>query len=87
MINEIIEQKIENLTQLLSKPDIIPEKRTEINETDEELSEYLLYAAEKKAEECVELAISINQGILKSKNLTILFIIFNRFVNNRAERI
>ena len=64
MINTaVIESKIESGIGLLEKlKDIL--KEHSVSKT---LQEYLLYAAEKKAEEIVELAISINQELLKEK--------------------
>ncbi len=61
---EMIESKLDSLLDLLKKlKDILEERRTNLK-----LKEFLLYAAEKKAEEAVELAISINQELLRSRN-------------------
>ena len=59
----IIENKIGNLIVLLEKLEIILKEY----EKNSKLKEFLFYAAEKKAEEIVELAISINQELLKFK--------------------
>jgi len=59
----VLESKIEIMLDLLNKlKEILKEHKL-----NKKLEEYLLYAAEKKAEEVVELAISINQELLKSK--------------------
>jgi len=59
----VLESKIEIMLDLLNKlKAILKEQRL-----NKKLEEYLLYAGEKKAEEIVELAISINQELLKSK--------------------
>ncbi|MEK6938611.1 MAG: HepT-like ribonuclease domain-containing protein [Nanoarchaeota archaeon] len=59
----IIESKISSLLNLLEKlKNILKEY-----ETNKTLKEIIFYAAEKKAEEMVELAISINQELLKEK--------------------
>lgn len=63
MNKTVIESKIESLIALMEKlKDILKER-----EKSKSMQEFLLYAAEKKAEESVELAISINQELLKSK--------------------
>ena len=59
----ILESKLESLTELLQKLKAILEEHGR----NERLQEFLIYAAEKKAEEIVELAISINQELLKKK--------------------
>jgi uncharacterized protein YutE (UPF0331/DUF86 family) len=59
----VIESKISSLLSLLEKLKTIL-KEYETNKT---LKEIIFYAAEKKAEEIVELAISINQELLKEK--------------------
>ena len=59
----VLESKIEIMLDLLNKlKATLKEQRL-----NKKLEEYLLYAGEKKAEEIVELAISINQELLKSK--------------------
>lgn len=64
MEKEVIESKLDSLLDLLKKlKDILQERKTNLK-----LKEFLLYAAEKKAEEAVELAISINQELLRSRN-------------------
>jgi uncharacterized protein YutE (UPF0331/DUF86 family) len=64
MEKEVIESKLDSLLELLKKlKDILAERKTNFK-----FKEYLLYAAEKKAEETVELAISINQELLRSRN-------------------
>lgn len=61
---EVIESKLDSLLDLLKKlKEILAERKT-----NSKLKEFLLYAAEKKAEEAVELAISINQELLRSRN-------------------
>ncbi|MFB6246465.1 MAG: HepT-like ribonuclease domain-containing protein, partial [Candidatus Pacearchaeota archaeon] len=62
----IIRKKLESLSNLLEKLEEIISKRENSNEKN--IKEYLLFAAVKKAEECVELAITINQSLLESKN-------------------
>lgn len=63
MNNDILESKLDSLTELLGKlKDILEEHKKNVN-----LKEFLVYAAEKKAEEAVELAVSINQELLKEK--------------------
>lgn len=59
----VIESKIESLIALLEKLKAV------LSEYDKNqpLREFLLYAAEKKAEEIVELGISINQEMLREK--------------------
>ncbi|MFH0701383.1 MAG: DUF86 domain-containing protein [Candidatus Woesearchaeota archaeon] len=64
----IIESKISSLLTLLEKLKGIL-KEYETNKT---LKEIIFYAAEKKAEEIVELAISINQELLREKGKTSL---------------
>ncbi len=60
---KIIYSKIENIVELLKKlKDILIEY-----EKNQKLQEFLLYAAEKKAEEIIESAISMNQELLKRK--------------------
>lgn len=66
MKKQIIRKKLESLSNLLEKLEEIISKRENSNE--ENIKEYLLFAAEKKAEECVELAITINQSLLEPKN-------------------
>ncbi|MBI5755040.1 hypothetical protein HZA41_02375 [Candidatus Peregrinibacteria bacterium] len=61
MINLIIQEKIAFITETLKILKDILEKRKKSL-----LKEYLLFAAEKKAEEIIESAISINQEILKN---------------------
>ena len=56
--------KIESLLLLLEKLEAILLE----HEHNKAMREYLLYAAEKKAEEIVELAVSLNQELLKTKN-------------------
>ena len=63
MNKDIYESKIDSLTDLLQLLKKILEEHTK-NKT---LAEFLLYAAEKKAEEIVELAVSINQELLRDK--------------------
>lgn len=63
MEKEIIENKIGSLVTLLDKLNSILKEY----EKNKELQEFLLYAAEKKAEEIVELAISVNQKLLEEK--------------------
>lgn len=59
----LIEDKIERLVELLEKlKDVLFEW-----EKNQKLKEFLFYAAEKKAEEVVELAVSINQEVLKQR--------------------
>lgn len=59
----LVENKISSLLELLRKlKEILEEHKKNLR-----LQEYLLFAAEKKAEEIVELAISINQELLKEK--------------------
>ncbi|GEM_PF-1835051 len=61
----VIESKLCSLADLLQKmKDIL-----KAHDQNKVLQEYLLYGAEKKAEEIVELAISINQELLKSKGI------------------
>ena len=60
----IIEDKLNSLAELLQKLECII-KEYSVNT---KLQEFLLYAAEKKAEEIVELSISINQELLKDKD-------------------
>ena len=60
----LIESKIEQLLALLEKLESVL-KEYEKNST---LKEFLLYAAEKKAEEVVEQAVSINQELLRTKD-------------------
>ncbi len=60
---DIIESKIENVVDLLEKLKAILMEY----ENNLELQEFLFYAAEKKAEEIVESATSINQELLKTK--------------------
>ncbi len=64
MDNVIIDGKVESLLDLLEK---LRQILKEYN-SNEKLKEFLLYAAEKKAEEAVELAVSINQELLKMKS-------------------
>ena len=59
----LIESKVEQLLVLLEKLNSIL-KEFDRNRS---LKEFLLYAAEKKAEEVVEQAVSINQELLKLK--------------------
>ena len=61
----VIENKIESLIALLEKLGTILKEHHQ--QGTEKLREFLLYAAEKKAEEVVELAISINQVLLREK--------------------
>ncbi len=64
MEKEVIESKLDSLLNLLKKlKEILAERKINLK-----LKEFLLYAAEKKAEEAVELAISINQELLRNKN-------------------
>ena len=64
MEKEVIESKLDSLSNLLKKlKEILAERKINLK-----LKEFLLYAAEKKAEEAVELAISINQELLRNKN-------------------
>ncbi|MBI2665250.1 DUF86 domain-containing protein [Candidatus Woesearchaeota archaeon] len=59
----VLESKIESITLLLDKlKQILQEHHKNKN-----MQEFLLYAAEKKAEEVVELAVSLNQEILQIK--------------------
>lgn len=60
----VIESKLESLLELLNKLKRVLEEHKQ----NTKLQEFLLYAAEKKAEEVVELAISINQELLKEKS-------------------
>ncbi len=60
----VIESKLESLLELLDKLKRVLEEHKQ----NTKLQEFLLYAAEKKAEEAVELAISINQELLKEKS-------------------
>ena len=60
----IFHSKIESLLLLLEKLEAILLE----HEHNKDMREYLLYAAEKKAEEIVELAVSLNQELLKTKN-------------------
>lgn len=62
MTQLIIQEKINFISESLKQIADILKKRTETTL----LSEYLLLAAEKKAEELIESAISINQEILKT---------------------
>jgi uncharacterized protein YutE (UPF0331/DUF86 family) len=63
MDKEVINNKIESILVLLDKlKQILVEHKD-----NDELKEFLLYAAEKKAEEIIELATSINQELLSSK--------------------
>ncbi|MDP3990302.1 MAG: DUF86 domain-containing protein [archaeon] len=61
MNKELMDSKMESLAELLQKLKMVLEE----HEKNKRLQEFLLYAAEKKAEEIVELAISINQELLK----------------------
>ena len=58
-----LENKIEAMVLLLEKMKAILEEYTK----NPKLAEMFLFAAEKKAEEIVELATTINQALLKSK--------------------
>lgn len=60
----IIEHKIESILELLEKLKSIFKEY----DANDKLKEFLLYAAEKKSEEVVESAISINQELLRSKS-------------------
>ncbi|MEK6901012.1 MAG: DUF86 domain-containing protein [Nanoarchaeota archaeon] len=63
MDKTLLQQKLELLADLLEKiKQILLE-----HDKNQKLQEFLLYAAEKKAEEIVELAVTINQEILGSK--------------------
>ena len=59
----VIESKIDACTELLHKMKHILAEHAK----NKVLQEFLLYAAEKKAEEIVELAVSINQELLRDK--------------------
>lgn len=61
MSNEIIQEKINFITQTLKIVKDILEKREK-----SPYAEYLLFAAEKKTEETIEAAISLNQELLKT---------------------
>ncbi len=64
MINKVVlESKLGALAELLEKLRQILEEHSQ----NAKLQEFLLYAAEKKAEEVVELAVSLNQELLKEK--------------------
>lgn len=65
MNKNLIREKLESLSEILETLKEILEKR---KKSQKEIKKYLLFAAEKKAEECIELAITINQEILESKN-------------------
>ena len=64
----LIDSKIESMILLLEKLKAILQEHSR----QKVLQEFLLYAAEKKAEEIVELAVSINQELLKTKGKTSL---------------
>ena len=59
----MVEDKIEKLVELLEK---LKEVLSEW-EKNQKLKEFLFYAAKKKAEEVVEIVVSINQEALKRK--------------------
>lgn len=59
----VIESKIESVLKLLDKLKMILKEYNQ----NSKIKEIAFYAAEKKAEEVVELAISINQELLKEK--------------------
>jgi len=59
----ILESKIDFLLQLLDKLKMVLEEY----DKNKQMKEIIFYAAEKKAEEVVEQAISINQELLKDK--------------------
>ncbi|MBI4152177.1 DUF86 domain-containing protein [Candidatus Woesearchaeota archaeon] len=61
----VVENKIESFINLLEILKNILNEHT--RQKDSSLQEYLLYAAEKKAEEIVELAVSVNQELLRGK--------------------
>ncbi len=63
MDRAVFQSKVESLLLLLEKLEAILLE----HEHNKDLREYLLYAAEKKAEEIVELAVSLNQELLKTK--------------------
>lgn len=61
----VLESKIASLLELLDKlKEILAVYKENKNK---KLQEFLLFGAEKKAEEIVELAVSINQELLKEK--------------------
>ena len=64
----LVDSKIESMILLLEKLKAILQEHSR----QKVLQEFLLYAAEKKAEEIVELAVSINQELLKTKGKTSL---------------
>lgn len=61
MSEQIVKEKIDFITKTLKVLRDILEKRK-----NSPYAEYLLFAAEKKAEEVIEAAVSLNQEILKS---------------------
>ena len=64
MDKEVLNNKVQSLLDLIDKlKEVLEEHKKNIS-----LQEFLLYAAEKKAEEIVELATSINQELLRSKD-------------------
>ena len=64
MDKEVLNNKVQSLLDLIDKlKGVLEEHKKNIS-----LQEFLLYAAEKKAEEIVELATSINQELLRSKD-------------------
>ncbi len=67
MEKNIIENKLLSLVTLLEKLKAILKEHDTNKNTN--LKEFLLYGAQKKAEEIVELAISINQELLRSKEM------------------
>ncbi len=63
MENTTLLSKLDSLAELLNKlKEILHEQGQNAS-----LQEFLLYAAEKKAEEVVELAVSLNQELLRQK--------------------
>lgn len=64
-MKNVVENKLESFIDLFDiLKNILDEHKKQKNDR---LREFLLYAAEKKAEEIVELAISVNQELLRSK--------------------
>jgi len=61
----VVDNKIGSFVDLLDKLKNILEEHNK--QKNERLREFLLYAAEKKAEEMVELAVSVNQELLRAK--------------------
>ncbi len=77
MTKIIIEEKLEFIQEtLLTLKDILRKR-----EKHPPFSEYLLFAAEKKAEEIIESAISINQEILKSNFLKLSSSYYDSFID------